>query len=350
MIGTLLLNRYKILEKIGEGGMGTVYKGKCIILDTFVAIKIIKSDLNNSQKFIDRFNREANLIASLSHPNIVKFYAVGSKGNINFLVMEYIDGKSLRKIINDNGRLNPEMALSIALQTARALEAAHNHNIIHRDVKPDNILITKNNKVKLMDFGLAKGTDSVNMTSANLIIGSAHYFSPEQANGHPVDCRTDLYALGIVMYEMVTGRVPFYGENTMSIILKHVNYPVNPPVDIVKNLPKYLNRVILKCLEKRPVDRFQDAAELCEALNIVKKSIKESYYNSLDDTGIIKTNLNTKSPKQKYNETINAYQETRQKVKTIEKKDKESWFKRNWKTLFIFLAILIYLYYKNSSY
>ncbi|MDS0525116.1 protein kinase [Clostridium sp. SHJSY1] len=350
MIGTLLLNRYEILEKIGEGGMGTVYKGRCVILDTFVAIKIIKTELNNSQKFIDRFNREANLIASLSHPSIVKFYGVGSKGNINFLVMEYVDGKSLRKIINEHGRLDPTAALDIALQTARALEVAHKNNIIHRDVKPDNILITRNNKVKLMDFGLAKGNDSISMTSSNLIIGSAHYFSPEQANGHPVDGRTDLYALGIVMYEMVTGRVPFYGENTMAIIIKHANYPVTPPTDIVNNFPKYFNRVILKCLEKRPVERFQNATELCEALNIVKKSIKESYHAALNDTNIIRPNLNNKSPKDKYNETINAYQETKQKANIKDGKTNESWFKKNWKISLVFLAILIYIYYKNASY
>ncbi|AWK52823.1 Stk1 family PASTA domain-containing Ser/Thr kinase [Clostridium beijerinckii] len=272
MIGTLLLNRYELLEKIGEGGMGIVYKARCTLLNRFVAVKILKSELNDCEDFITRFKREANSIASLSHPNIVNVYDVGSENSINFIVMEYINGKTLKQIIQKNVRLSPFKALDIAFQIAKALECAHKNNIIHRDIKPDNILITEDNIVKLTDFGIAKVTDSITITNPNNIVGSVHYFSPEQAKGKFVDCRTDIYSLGIVMYQMVTGQVPYNAEIPISVAVMHIQEPVIPPKEVIEGIPENINTVILKALEKEPINRFQTAKELADILNAIKEN------------------------------------------------------------------------------
>ncbi|MCE5221673.1 MAG: Stk1 family PASTA domain-containing Ser/Thr kinase [Clostridium sp.] len=290
MIGTLLLNRYKLLEKIGEGGMGIVYKAKCTLLNRFVAVKILKAELSDDKDFITRFKREANSIASLSNPNIVNIYDVGSENNINFIVMEYINGKTLKQVINENVRLSSLKSLDIAFQIAKALQYAHKNNIIHRDIKPDNILITEDNIVKLTDFGIAKVADSVTITNSNKIIGSVHYFSPEQAKGKFVDCRTDIYALGVVMYEMITGQVPFNAETSISVAIMHIQEPVIPSNEIITDIPENINTVILKALEKEPINRFQTAKELAEILNAIKENSNlEVNFNekSIDSTTVI---------------------------------------------------------------
>lgn len=285
MIGTLLLNRYELLENIGEGGMGTVYKAKCHLLNRFVAVKILKAELSNDEEFVARFKREATSIARLSHPNIVNVHDVGTENNINFIVMEYINGKTLKQVIKENGRLSSEKTLDIALQTAKALQCAHINNIIHRDIKPDNIMITKDNMVKVMDFGIAKVADSRTVTNSSKIMGSVHYFSPEQAKGNFVDCRTDIYSLGIVMYEMVTGRVPYNAESSITIAMMHIQEPVTPPKEIITDIPENINQVILKAMQKEPIKRYQTAKEMAEVINEIKKNpnyiIKES--NGLDD-------------------------------------------------------------------
>lgn len=290
MIGTLLLNRYELLEKIGEGGMGIVYKAKCTLLNRFVAVKILKAELSDYEDFIARFIREANSIASLSHPNIVNIHDAGSENNINFIVMEYVNGKTLRQVIKENVRLSSLNTLDIALQIAKALECAHKNNIIHRDIKPDNILITEDNIVKLTDFGIAKVADSVTITNSNNIIGSVHYFSPEQAKGKFVDFRTDIYSLGIVMYEMLTGRVPYNAESSISVAVMHIQEPVIPPKEVIADTPENINAVILKALEKEPINRFQTAKELMEILNTIKENfnLKVNFNNrSIDATTII---------------------------------------------------------------
>ena len=241
MIGTLLLNRYELLEKIGEGGMGIVYKAKCHLLNRFVAVKILKAELSNDEDFVARFKREATSIARLSHPNIVNVHDVGTENNINFIVMEYINGKTLKQVIKENGRLSSQKTLDIVLQVAKALECAHKNNIIHRDIKPDNIMITKDNMVKVMDFGIAKVDDSRTVTNSNKVMGTVHYFSPEQAKGNVVDCRTDIYSLGIVMYEMVTGQVPYNAESSISIAMMHIQEPVIPPKEIITDIPENIN-------------------------------------------------------------------------------------------------------------
>jgi len=306
MIGTLLLNRYEIIEKIGEGGMGVVYKAKCSLLNRLVAIKILKFELSKDEDFITRFKREANSIASLSHPNIINIYDVGSENNINFIVMEYVNGSTLKSLIKREVKLDVKKSLDISYQIAKALEYAHKNSIIHRDIKPDNILLGEDNIVKLTDFGIAKVSDSVTLTNSNKIIGSVHYFSPEQAKGKFVDFRTDIYALGIVMYEMLTGQVPFNGDTLISVAMKHIQETVIPPRSISCDIPENLNAVILKALEKDPINRFKSTNELTKILNSIKENInlKVSFENEFDNETIIMaepelSNLNTQ-----YNSTV----------------------------------------------
>lgn len=282
MIGKLLLNRYELLEKIGEGGMGIVYKAKCHLLNRFVAVKILKSELSNDEGFVARFKREANSAASLSHANIVNVHDVGSENNINFIVMEYINGKTLKQVINETGRLSSLKTLEISLQIVKALECAHKNNIIHRDIKPDNILITEDNIVKVADFGIAKVVDSATISNSNMVIGSVHYFSPEQAKGMSVDFRTDIYSLGIVMYEMVTGQVPYNAEISVSIAIMHIQKPIIPPNEVITTIPEDINQLILKALEKEPINRYQTANEMAEILKTLNEdfNLKVKLHNS----------------------------------------------------------------------
>jgi serine/threonine protein kinase len=283
MVGKLLLNRYELLEKIGEGGMGVVYKAKCHLLNRFVAVKILKAELNNDEEFVARFKREGISVAKLSHPNIVNVHDVGTENNINFIVMEYINGKTLKEVIKKEIRLSSDKTLDITLQIANALECAHKNNIIHRDIKPDNILITEDNIVKVMDFGIAKVSDSQTITNSNKVIGTAHYFSPEQAKGNFVDGRTDIYSLGIVMYEMVTGKVPYNADSSISIAMMHIQKPVIPPKEVILDLPQNINQAILKAVEKEPINRFQTASEMVGILEAIKKDPNFNLNNRADD-------------------------------------------------------------------
>jgi serine/threonine protein kinase len=272
MIGKLLLNRYELLEKIGEGGMGIVYKAKCHLLNRIVAVKILKAELSRDEEFVARFKREATSAARLSHPNIVNVHDVGEENDVNFIVMEYINGKTLKQIIKANGRISSQRTVEIALQIARALDCAHKNNIIHRDIKPDNILITEDNIVKVADFGIAKVADSRTVTNSNKIIGTAHYFSPEQAKGNFVDGRTDIYSLGILMYEMITGKVPYDADSSITIAMMHIQEPVIPPIEINADIPENINGVILKAIEKEPINRYQEAKKMAEILSSIKKN------------------------------------------------------------------------------
>lgn len=262
MIGTMLGNRYELLEKIGEGGMAEVYKAKCHFLNRFVAVKILKNEYYIDTNFVEKFKREATAAASLSHNNIVTIYDVGSQENINYIVLEYVDGKTLKEIINTVGKLSSGAAVQFGIQIARALECAHKNNIIHRDIKPHNILVTDDGIVKVTDFGIAKASNSVTITNATKVMGSAHYFSPEQAKGNFVDARSDIYSLGIVFYEMVTGRVPYDAESPVSVALKHIQEPVVPPKQINELIDETLNKLILKAIEKEPIRRYQTVREM----------------------------------------------------------------------------------------
>ena len=285
MIGRLLLNRYELLEKIGEGGMGTVYKAKCHLLNRFVAVKILKAEFSNDDEFVARFKREAISVAKLSHPNIVNVHDVGEENHVNFIVMEYINGKTLKQVIKQNGRLSSEKTIDIVFQIAKALDAAHKKNIIHRYIKPDNIMITEDAMVKVMDFGIAKVLDSRTVTKLNNVMGTAHYFSPEQAKGSIVDCRTDIYSLGIVMYEMVTGGVPYNAESAITIAMMHIQELPTPPKEIIKDIPENINQVILKAMQKEPIKRYQRAKEMAERLREIKEESysKVKVNNVLDD-------------------------------------------------------------------
>jgi serine/threonine-protein kinase len=266
MIGKMLGNRYEIIEQIGSGGMAYVYKAKCHLLDRFVAIKVLKEEFTEDDDFIRKFRRESQAAASLSHPNILNIYDVGAEEEngkkIHYIVMEYIKGKTLKEVIVDNGRLKIDQALFYASQIAEALSNAHKNHIIHRDIKPHNIMITEDDRVKVTDFGIARAVTSSTITTTSSVLGSVHYFSPEQARGGYTDEKSDIYSLGIVMYEMITGKVPFNGDTPIGVALKHVQEEIVPPAVASADIPREVNDIIMKCVMKRQSDRYQNVDEL----------------------------------------------------------------------------------------
>lgn len=267
----LLAGRYELIEKIGEGGMAVVYKAKDRLLNRYVAIKILRPEFTQDEQFLDSFKRESQAAAGLQHPNIVSIYDVGRTGNINFIVMELVDGRPLSDFIKEKGHLDYKTTIDIAKQMASALSIAHKHQIIHRDVKPHNIMITSDGVAKLTDFGIARAVSNATMVAdTSKIIGSVHYFSPEQARGAYVDERSDIYSLGIVMFEMLTGRVPFDGETPVEVALKHINDDVPSPAKLVPGIPPALDKVVLKATDKYQTERYKSADEMLEALKNVE--------------------------------------------------------------------------------
>lgn len=267
----LLAGRYELIEKIGEGGMAVVYKAKDRLLNRYVAIKILRPEFTQDEQFLESFKRESQAAAGLQHPNIVSIYDVGRTGNINFIVMELVDGRPLSDLIKEKGRLDYKTTIDIAKQVASALAIAHKHQIIHRDVKPHNIMITSDGVAKLTDFGIARAVSKATMVAdTSKIIGSVHYFSPEQARGAYVDERSDIYSLGIVMFEMLTGRVPFDGETPVEVALKHINEDVPSPAKLVPGIPPALDKVVLKATDKYQTERYKSADEMLEALKNVE--------------------------------------------------------------------------------
>ncbi|HCS72506.1 MAG TPA: Stk1 family PASTA domain-containing Ser/Thr kinase, partial [Clostridiales bacterium] len=273
LLGKILGDRYELLEKSGDGGMAVVYKANCRLLKRIVAVKILKPDLAENDEFIARFNRESQAAASLSHPNIVNMYDVGQEDDIHYIVMEYVDGETLKNRIRREGRLSMEEAVRIASEICSALQHAHDNNIVHRDIKPQNILINKEGTAKVADFGIARAVTSSTVTMADSkVIGSVHYFSPEQARGGYVDKKTDIYSLGIVLYEMVTGVVPFEGESAISVALKHIQEKVTPPGEINSKIPMSIQYIIQRAIEKDLDKRYHDASEMLADL---QKALKE---------------------------------------------------------------------------
>ena len=263
--GTMLQDRYEILEKIGSGGMSEVYKAKCHKLNRLVAIKVLKSEFTSDATFDSKFKMEAQAAAGLSHPNIVNIYDVVDEGDIHFIVMELVEGITLKSYITKKGHLDVKEAIGIAIQVASGIEAAHEQHIIHRDIKPQNMLISMDGKVKVADFGIARAVSSQTMNAAT-VVGSVHYISPEQARGGYSDERSDLYSLGITMFEMVTGHVPFEGDNTVTVALAHLENPMPDPRTLNPDVSPSLARIILKCTEKRPERRYPNAAAVISDL------------------------------------------------------------------------------------
>lgn len=263
--GTMLQDRYEILEKIGSGGMSDVYKVKCHKLNRLVAIKVLKSEFTSDATFVSKFKMEAQAAAGLSHPNIVNIYDVVDEGDIHFIVMELVEGITLKSYITKKGHLEVKEAIGIAIQVASGIEAAHEQHIIHRDIKPQNMLISMDGKVKVADFGIARAVSSQTMNAAT-VVGSVHYISPEQARGGYSDERSDLYSLGITMFEMVTGHVPFEGDNTVTVALAHLEDPMPDPRTLNPEVSPSLARIILKCTEKRPERRYPSAAAVISDL------------------------------------------------------------------------------------
>ena len=264
----VLAGRYELFERVGEGGMSVVYKAKDKLLNRFVAIKILKPEFINDPKFIDSFRRESQNAASMTHPNIVNIYDVGREGNIHYIVMELIEGRALSDYIKEQGPMAYPKVIALSKQIAAALSFAHKNHIIHRDVKPHNVMITPNGTAKITDFGIAKAVNAATIVdNTDGIVGSVHYFSPEQARGGYVDEKSDIYSLGIVMYEMLTGQVPFDGDNPVNIALQHINGEMTPPSKVVSGVPPALEHIIMKCTDKYPVNRYASADELIEALN-----------------------------------------------------------------------------------
>lgn len=279
--GRLLANRYEILEKIGSGGMATVYKAKCHVLNRYVAIKILRDEFTTDEEFVKRFEVEAQSAASITHPNIVSVYDVGVDGNLHYIVMELVKGKTLKDIIvEEKGPLPWKWSVNIAIQIASALETAHKNHIIHRDIKPHNIIITEDGVAKVTDFGIAKAVSNSTITAFGTTIGSVHYFSPEHARGGFTDEKSDIYSLGVVMYEMLTGRVPFDADTPVSVALKHMQEEPIAAIVANPNIPIAVNDIIMKSLKKDPNLRYQSATAM---LIDLKRALKEPQGNFVDN-------------------------------------------------------------------
>ena len=267
--GILLDNRYRIVDKIGVGGMADVYLGEDTLLGRQVAIKVLHANFANDDEFVTRFKREAQAAGKLNHPNIVNMYDVGFDQDLHYIVMEYVDGETLKEYITRHGRLSIDEAVKFTIAIAEGLEHAHTMGIVHCDIKPHNVIITRTGRVKVTDFGIARAMNATNTVMyTNSILGSAHYLSPEQASGKPVDGNTDIYSLGVVLYEMLTGRVPFEGETPIAVALKHVREKVAPPTRYNPSIPPLLEAVVMKALSKNPSDRFDSISDMISDLRL----------------------------------------------------------------------------------
>ena len=281
--GRILGNRYEIIEKVGNGGMATVYKATDLVLKRYVAVKVLRDEFTTDEEFIKRFETEAQSAARLVHANIVSIFDVGVDNGIYYIVMELIQGKTLKEIIvEERGPLPWKWSVNVAIQIASALEMAHRNNIIHRDIKPHNIIITEDGVAKVTDFGIAKAVSNSTITAFGTTIGSVHYFSPEHARGGYTDAKSDIYSLGVVMYEMVTGKVPFDADTPVSVALKHMQEDPVPPIELNPHLPEAVNKIILKALKKDPMLRYQTATELLQDLKMALKNPSGDFVDETD--------------------------------------------------------------------
>lgn len=274
--GTLLGERYEIIEKVGAGGMSVVYKAQCHKLKRYVAIKVLREEFAGDDTFVSKFRVEAQAAASLSHPNIINVFDVGSDNDVHYIVMEFVEGETLQQYVRDKGPLTSKETLEIGIKIAKALKVAHANKIVHRDIKPQNIIISPNGDVKVTDFGIARAASTSTITSSANAIGSVHYFSPEQARGGFVDEKSDLYSLGITMYEMVTNRVPFQAESPVAVAIQHIKEDCPSPKLINERVTESLEAIIMKATLKKPERRYQTAIEIIDDM---KKSLKEPHEN-----------------------------------------------------------------------
>ena len=335
--GKLLGNRYEMIEKIGNGGMATVYRATDKILKRDVAVKILRDEFTTDEEFIKRFEVEAQSAARLTHPNIVSIYDVGTEGNLNYIVMELIQGKTLKEIIvEERGPLPWKWSVNVAIQIASALETAHKNNIVHRDIKPHNIIITEDGIAKVTDFGIAKAVSNSTITAFGTTIGSVHYFSPEHARGGYTDAKSDLYSLGVVMYEMVTGRVPFDADTPVSVALKHMQEEPEEPIEVNPNVPTAVNKIILKAMQKDTTIRYQSATEM---LRDLRKSLKDPDGEFVEDEGYDPTARTQKINTDMYG---NLLEDEKKKDNKKEKKDgKFKSFIKKHKALSIFIGLIL---------
>ena len=293
--GQLIDERYKIIKSIGEGGMANVYLAYDTILEREVAVKILRGDLAEDEKFVRRFQREANSASSLKHPNIVEVYDVGEDNGKYFIVMEYINGKTLKSLIKKRGVLTVEEVVDIMLQLTSAVSCAHDSYIIHRDIKPQNVMILEDGRVKITDFGIAMALNNNELTQTNSVMGSVHYLPPEQANGSGSTIKSDIYSLGILMFELLTGKLPFKGENAVEIAIKQMREPIPSVCEISPDIPQIVENVILKACAKNPKNRYDSAREMYEdlktCLDPVRRDEKRVVYkypeNDLDETKVM---------------------------------------------------------------
>ena len=270
--GRIIGNRYEIIEKVGSGGMATVYKARDTILNRYVAVKVLRDEFTTDEEFIKRFNTEAQSAARLTHPNIVSVFDVGQEYNIYYIVMELIQGKTLKQIISEEGALPWKWTVNIAIQICSALEMAHKNGIIHRDIKPHNIIITEDGIAKVTDFGIAKAVSNSTITAFGTTIGSVHYFSPEHARGGYTDAKSDIYSLGVVMYEMITGKVPFDADTPVSVALKHMQEEPIEPIQLNSRVPVAINKIILKAMKKDTSARYASATDMMKDLSMALKN------------------------------------------------------------------------------
>lgn len=333
--GKLIGKRYEILEKIGNGGMATVYKAQDTVLKRYVAVKVLREEFTTDEEFIRRFNTEAQSAASLAHPNIVSIYDVGTEDNIYYIVMELIQGKTLKEIIDEDGVLPWKWSLDIAIQIASALEVAHKNNIVHRDIKPHNIIITEDGVAKVTDFGIAKAVSNSTITAFGTTIGSVHYFSPEHARGGYTDAKSDLYSLGVVMYEMLTGRVPFDADTPVSIALKHMQEKPIEPIKLNPAIPYSVNKIIMKAMEKDLNLRYQSATEMLKDLNMALKDPEGDFVKTASNDMAYTQRIDTISE-----EAINN-RSNQKEGKEEKKKGKIGQFFQKHKALKIILIILL---------
>ena len=329
--GKYIANRYEILEKVGNGGMATVYRAKDMILNRNVAVKVLKEEFTTDEEFIRRFNVEAQSAAALTHPNIVSIYDVGNENNIYYIVMELIQGKTLKQIIIKDGKLPWKWSVNIAIQIAQALEAAHKNNIIHRDIKPHNIIITEEGTAKVTDFGIAKAVSNSTITAFGTTIGSVHYFSPEHARGGYTDAKSDIYSLGVVMYEMLTGRVPFDADTPVSIALKHMQEKPVEPRTLNEKIPPAINSIIMKAMEKEPSLRYQSATEMLKDL---KLALKNPEGTGDDDSKTDTQKVNVVKNESKHSKPNDKKKGQKKEIKLI------TYFKNNPKKFKILLIVL----------